>query len=69
MSAIYVKTNIKINKQGLYVNSAFVKIGSKGKPIAPGVFFASFDKGTARKLRKELVREGYQHIAAYSRNS
>lgn len=64
---LFAKTEIKINKKHLYANHIAVKIGYDGKPFHPAHFWAMFPKGTARRLRKQLVREGHRTVTMYSR--
>lgn len=62
-------TTVKIDGKNVMATPTGLKLGSRGRVQSPGEVFGLLDKGTARKLRKELAGGGFPSHARQSRTS
>lgn len=63
------KTEIQVSGKTVYANgnTCNVKLGSKGKALPAGIFYAGMSKGDARRLRKQFRYFGFGAIAGAAR--
>jgi len=62
-----MKTTVKVDNKVVCVAATGLKIGTKGKVTDPGQVISLLDKGTARRLRKQLFRLGRTDLARAKR--
>lgn len=55
--------NVQIDGKSLFATPTGLRMGSKGKVVAPGNLFGVLSKSESRQIRKALRRVGEAHKA------
>lgn len=69
-----IRLNVRHDRKPIYLyiesdESYSLSLALRGDRMKPGDFFACFDKGEARRIRKEIHAEGFPQVAAAPRNA